>query len=102
MKEYVQKADIEIRIKPSDLPHNQLDCMPLVELEYRVIVQVVLDVQHHPDFENNRKRRVRSVYVVTDGVQPFSAFFDEDNRTHKHDNVIEERVQVQDPREFIH
>ena len=102
LKQQIKEAYIKVSVESCDLPHEQLNNMPLVELKDRLVVEVVLDMQHHPYLQDDFEERVECINDMTCGVQALTALVNEYNWTHKHDDVVKQRIEVQNPSHFVH
>ena len=102
LKQQIKEAYIKVSVESCDLPHEQLNNMPLVKLKDRLVVEVVLDMQHHPYLQDDFEERVECINDMTYGVQALTALVNKYNRAHKHDDVVEQRIEVQNPSHFVH
>ena len=76
--------------------------MPLIKLEYILILDPPLDPEHERHLKNNGHKRIRRVYQVADIVQATATLLHKGHGAHEHNYVVNKAVQVQDVSHAVH
>jgi len=98
----MKQANIQIRIKPGYLSHQDFYRMPLVELQYQRIVDFGLDSMHNGNLPNHRQQRESTVNIMSSTSDTFTAVAQEEHWAQEHDCVVNETVQIEQPGNTIH
>ena len=95
LEEQDQDDVVEEGVEASDLTHDGLDEVPPIELENGLGLDLALDHQYIDDLSGHVDHGIDTVDVVEPIVVAFVVLAKEDDGQAKHDDIVEDCLDVQ-------